>query len=173
MEEQPSQTVAPAVPVQSPSTVIPPVRHIPKGIIILLLFIFAPLAVYFMYKDKRYHVWFSYVMLIFSVVGILTTIINVLFVFPQLATLYNSLNAKTPSFTGVFIKYGVLIVLYAIEIIIGLKLNKEIQKNDNYRKFLKISVGILLFDYFFGGYLFAYNIIVTVLPVYNIIGSIQ
>jgi hypothetical protein len=70
--------------------------HTSKIVIILLFLIFPPIAWYFMWKEKSYHIWFSSLLFLYAFFSVILTASMLFIVLPSIPTLYAGLNAETP-----------------------------------------------------------------------------
>lgn len=71
----------------------PPVEsRTPAWLVVFLLLFFWPLALYFMYKDKKYHSWIAFLLIFIGVVMAGMNGALAFFVIPQLSSLYRSLS---------------------------------------------------------------------------------
>lgn len=72
-------------------------HHTSPIVIILLLIFFAPLAWYFMWKEKRYHKWFAVLLTFYPIIAIIIIFPMAIFVIPKLTTLYKETGANPPT----------------------------------------------------------------------------
>ena len=146
--------------------------HMPPWVIIILLLIFPtiPFALYFMYREKRYHKWFAYVLWVQAGWQILFYGIQAIFVLPQLQLLYENTNIPNAP-TNISTRLVIPIILILIEIGVGIVLIKKVNADFlAYKKLLIFTLGVLIAGYVLGIILSIYSF---VLPIYNLTNSIK
>lgn len=139
-------------------------------IIILFLLIFPPIALFFMFREKRYHKWFAYLLWIIAALQVFYIAIQGIFVLPKLQELYSNSNIpNVPENAYVNLLYPLTLIV--VEVFAGFVLYKKINREFvSYKNLLILTIGILIFGYVFG---FAVTIYSIVLPVYNLTNIIQ
>jgi hypothetical protein len=148
MEEQPSQAVESVVSVQAPNIPVSPhVRHIPKGIMILLLLIFAPLAFYFIYKDQKYHRWMVYILYIEGVGVVFYEMMRLLIYIMEVYSPISTSTLKGHPTIEVFVLHVGLMVGGLALIILGKRLSKKMSTGDNYKGLQIGAIILLLVEY--------------------------
>jgi hypothetical protein len=144
-------------------------KHTSAWLIVFLLLFFWPLALYFMYKDRKYHSWIA-VLSIF--VGIMVTILNLVFlllILPQLESLYRSLDISY----SLVLAYGacvVAFVCYLFMIILGIVLFKKLKKNKNIYPQKLVEVSSIIIS--LGIVLSVAGPMLTMTPIYNLINTL-
>lgn len=140
--------------------------HTSGFIVTLLLFIFPPIAWYFMWKEKRYYSWFVTLIIIYGVVYFLLFASQAFIVGPKLSALYQSMNTAQPT-TSKILPF-IMTILTLLQIGFGIYLMGKIKKGNVTKTNLLISVIILAFDTI--GISFAAGSIMlsTILPIYNL-----
>lgn len=112
MDLSQQQTVASVQSVQSvpPNPTNPQVsKHIPTWVVIVLLIVFPPAALFIIFKEKQYHSWLPVLLWLFAIPYLFIFAIMRIFVTPQLETLYKNLNLPNSIST-----INVIIVLFMI-----------------------------------------------------------
>lgn len=144
--------------------------HISPLVIIMLLFIFQPLALYFMYREKRYHRWFAFLLWFYSVIQLVIYCFQAILIYPQLSKLYENLTVPRPT-ANIYAWIIALTLLSFIEIIAGvILLRRTKEPTASYKKLLLIIVGILILGFFFGVVASVYSF---VFPIYTLTNSIK
>jgi len=141
--------------------------------IVLLLIIFVPAALYLMYKQKRYHRWFAYLLWIEAGLSIIFFAILAIMILPHLLSLYQNLNIPYPKI-NLYIAVIVLGTVSITQIIVGILLfRKAKEPGFSYKKLLYTAIALLIFNMLFGGYGVFSSLISIVMPIYNITNSIK
>jgi hypothetical protein len=143
--------------------------HFSKWLVLLLIFIFPPLAWFLIWRDEHYHRWAYRLLWIYGVLGLITVAIEAVYVIPQLLLLYRNLNVPIPPNITIGIVIAVLICI--AEIIFGFILRNKLNKNDaSSKQFVAISfLVIIIAAAIWSAGLFAG----IISPIYNLIGVIK
>lgn len=145
----------------------------PAWSVFLILLVCPPAGWYLMYKDKRFHSWFAYLLWFSALIPILIYAVEAVFILPKLITLYESLNVPFPA-TNIYISLAVLSLISISEIIIGFILSKKTRERDtSYKKILNTAIIVLFLNLLFGGYAIAYPILSIITPIYNLTNKIN
>jgi hypothetical protein len=143
-------------------------------IVILLLIFFQPAAWYFMYKEKRYNIWFSYLIWIYAIPLILLYIGLGLVVIPKLMNTYKILNIQSSMILNINLMLGIFIFITIVEIIAGVVILKRCNKQIGLSKGLKwLAVVILSANLLMSAYLPAYTLVSVISPIYNLNSNLQ
>lgn len=166
-------TFAPPPPTQSNTLNVPEQSHSASHITVLvLLFLFPPAAWYIMWKNKQYHSWFPMLLILNALIPLVTLIIMLLFVVPQLMTLYNNLNVQ-PNFSP----YPLIItaiILSGIQILFAIYIRQRVKKYGQLSQNLLVVTLIFLITNFLITFLGIGAIQLSIIsPIYNLINTIQ
>lgn len=97
------------------------------AIIVFLLWAFAPLAWYLMWRDKKYHSWFPKLLwingIIFSIIFVTQSFVFI----PKFQEFYNALGIKIPSNIPPLL-VGIVLFFVLIQIPAGVHIQKQITK---------------------------------------------
>ncbi len=151
----------------------PPLEtHTSSWIVLFLLVVFQPAAFHIMYREKRYHHWFVYLLWLSAISQLIFAGIQLLFINPQLETLYKRLGVSYN--TNLSLELIIFMVLSVIEIGIGILLLKKLKEEKAlYKKFLILAIVILSINMALGALSIAYSVISTISPLYNLTSQLQ
>jgi hypothetical protein len=100
-------------------------RHTSPWVMISLLLTFFPLGLFYMVSQKYYHRWFSTLLFIIGGCNLLLSFVFGFFAFPQLQTLYRSLNFPLSSLSFSYHSFDFGIILLIVSVIYGFVLKKS------------------------------------------------
>ncbi|HWY79111.1 MAG TPA: hypothetical protein VNW29_02015 [Candidatus Sulfotelmatobacter sp.] len=143
--------------------------HVPAWIIIILLLInlTTPVALFFMFREKRYHSWFPILLWVCAGFWLLFLAVFGIFVLPQISTLSSSLGISS---TSVYIPFILGVLLVIVQIASGFILKKKLVSGVGLsKKSLWLAVIILVI----GWCGIAISIITSISQILKIVSSIQ
>lgn len=117
-----------AQPQQPVSSAEKPART-PEWIIVMLLFVFPPIAWVLMWKEKRYHAWFVKILIISGLITIVSSIAFYFTTVPYLTQLYASLNVENTNEEAIVLGNILGILLSVLQILYALYLRRRLKKN--------------------------------------------
>ena len=143
--------------------------HVPAWIVIILLLInvTAPIGLFLMYREKRYHSWFPILLWVCAGFWLLFLAVFGIFVLPQISTLSNNLGISS---TSVYVPFTLGVLLVIVQIVSGFILKKKLVSGVGLsKKSLWLAVIILVI----GWYGIAISIITSISQILKIVSSIQ
>lgn len=145
--------------------------HVPPLVIILLLLTFQPVALYLMYREKRYHRWFAYLLWVYAVMQLILFVSQAIFIYPQLAVLYKNFSTPQPTI-NIYSSLLFLCVLSIVEIFAGILLFKKTKEPfSSYKVLLRIMIGVLVFGFLFAVLASLYSFIIPIYTVTKLINK--
>lgn len=160
----PSESVSPNVP-QAQSAEIPP------WLLVVLLVFFPPAALYFMWKVRRYHSWFGVMLMLYGVMMLVVSGIQILVVMPRMMALYADFNVKVPAY-GFVVNYGGL-VYGILQILLGMYVWRTVKKvGELSKRQLFLASAILVLNLLAVGLVPATAVLSVVLPLYNLTSAL-
>ena len=150
--QQTSADTTIALPQSSAQTSVPPpaspVRiphHTAQWLMLLMLFIFPPIGWYFMWKEKEYHSWFATTIFIYGLFGFILNALIIIFIAPQIQTIYGSLNITDPSFIPGPYVLTLGILISDAQMFFGIYLWNVVKKQGQLAGRLLVVTAMLLF----------------------------
>jgi hypothetical protein len=146
MEEKPAVKAEMTPPAQSQladhSTTIE--HEYPKSLIVLLFFIFPPLAWFFLVIDKSYHTWFPKVLLLSGLISLGFLALSYFSVGTQIEQLYKSLGVENKDEVLIQLSFMSSIVVAVLQILFAFLVHQYLKKHTSLNKSLLTIVIILL-----------------------------
>ncbi|MCG2691826.1 hypothetical protein L6272_03285, partial [Microgenomates group bacterium] len=106
--------------------------------IIFWLLIFAPVGLYLLWKEKRLHIWFPNLLIVFGLFNVLPVFTMIFFVFPKMIRLYDEIGASYNKNT-VIISATAILFISLLEIVTGFILRKKV-KEEGFLKNLYVVI---------------------------------
>lgn len=151
----------------------PPVNqdqtHVPAWIIIVLLLIniTTPVALFLIFREKRYHSWFPILLWICAGFWLIFLAIFGIFILPQISTLSSNLGISS---TSIYVPFTLGVLLVIVQIVCGFILKKKLASGVVLsKKSLWLAMIILVIGYYGA----AISILVSISQIYKIISSLQ
>lgn len=167
--QQVAQNTLPSQQVATEQVTAVTPTHTTKWLVVLLLILFPPAAIYVMGKDKRYHSWFPILLWIYAGVTLSVSLLQLFVLMPKLSTLYQELNApKRPTLLAQNLLV-VLIISALAQIVFGFFLRQKVKTIGELPKtLLWIAIIILVIDYLFLPTAQGIALFSMILPLYNL-----
>ncbi len=125
-----------------------------------------------MYKEKRYHGWFSYLILLYSFPTLVIYLVFAIFVLPQLHILYKSLNVAHPSTVFIYAVLGAFSLISLLEIIFGIHIWMEKRSQTGISKgLLRFALLLVALNFFAGVLSFSFTTASVINPIYTLMQS--
>ena len=148
-------------------------RRTSAWLVLALLFLFPPAALYFIWKETGYHRWFAYLLWLSGGYGLIMGIIQFTIVLPRLLQLYQDFNADV-DLVSIYGSAAAPLVFGVVGMFLGVI---DYHKVSGGNRLSGIWLGVTLvwfgLSYLFTAYAIYLSMYSAILPIYNLTTSLQ